>query len=216
MPKGQSSYQNKYTPEMIQWVRDNAWGRTRRELVEMFSFYWGTPMTEGRIKGICNRYKISNGRDGRFKKGQSSHNKGQKMPPEVYERAKATMFKKGHKPANWRPIGSTRVNVDGYVEIKVAEPKKWMQLHRKNWIDTYGPVPKGYKITFKDGNRQNCDIENLMLISEGAHSRMNVLGRRSSNPDVTEAYIALTELEVELSRKKKEKNNDSKRLSDAG
>ena len=36
----------------------------------------------------------------RFKKGQSSWNKGKKMSPEVYSRVSVTMFKKGNIPTN--------------------------------------------------------------------------------------------------------------------
>ena len=35
-----------------------------------------------------------------------------------------TWFKKGHIPANYRPVGSERVNADGYIEVKVADPNK--------------------------------------------------------------------------------------------
>ena len=35
------------------------------------------------------------GKAHRFKKGHKTHNKGKKMPPEVYEKVKRTMFKKG-------------------------------------------------------------------------------------------------------------------------
>lgn len=53
----------------------------------------------------------------RFSKGHIPQNKGKRMSPEVYEKVKGTMFKKGQDPINHRPVGSERVNVDGYVEI---------------------------------------------------------------------------------------------------
>ena len=37
--------------------------------------------------------------------------------------------------------------------------------HRFVWESHYGAIPKGYNVQFKDGNRQNCDISNLYLIS---------------------------------------------------
>lgn len=100
-----------------------------------------------------------------FKKGQPPANKGKKMPPETYARVAPTMFRKGNVPANHRPIGSERVNVDGYVEIKVAEPNVWKQKHRVVWEQEYGPIPKGSNIQFRNGNRQDIRIENLYLIS---------------------------------------------------
>lgn len=101
----------------------------------------------------------------RFKKGHVSQNKGQKLPPEVYAKVQPTMFKKGHTPANHRPVGSERVNVDGYIEVKVAEPRTWKAKHRVIWEQNNGAIPKGYKVQFKNKNPLDCRIENLYLIS---------------------------------------------------
>jgi hypothetical protein len=104
-------------------------------------------------------------RANRFKKGSVPANKGKPMSPERYAICKATMFKKGQIPHNHRPVGSERVSVDGYIEIKVAEPKKWRQKHRVVWEAANGPIPKGYNVQFRNKNRQDCRIENLDLIS---------------------------------------------------
>lgn len=101
----------------------------------------------------------------RFTKGFVPANKGKKMSPEVYAKAAPTMFKPGHAPTNHRDIGSERVNVDGYVEVKVAEPNKWRLKHRVIWEAAHGSIPKGFNIQFKDGNPQNVCIENLYIIS---------------------------------------------------
>lgn len=106
-----------------------------------------------------------------FKKGRVSHNKGQKMPPEVYEKVKATMFKKGNLPANHRKVGSERVNVDGYIEVKVAEPNKWRLKHRNVWEEHNGPIPKGYNIQFKNRISTDCRIENLYILSRAEQMR---------------------------------------------
>ena len=102
----------------------------------------------------------------RFQKGCVSHNKGVKMAPEVYEKVKRTMFKAGHVSANHRPVGSERVNVDGYVEIKVAEPGKWRLKHRVVWEEAHGPIPPGYNVQFRNKNRQDLSLDNLYLISK--------------------------------------------------
>ena len=100
----------------------------------------------------------------RFKKGSVPPNKGKKMSPEVYEKVKETMFKKGNSPVNHREVGSERINVDGYIEIKVAEPNRWKLKHRIIWEQVNGKIPKGYNVQFKNHNRQDCRIENLYLI----------------------------------------------------
>ena len=43
---------------------------------------------------------------------------------------------------------------------------KWRLLHRENWKKKHGKYPKnGQAIIFIDGNKLNCDISNLALIT---------------------------------------------------
>ena len=107
----------------------------------------------------------------RFPKGSVPANKGKKMPPEIYAKAAPTMFKPGHPPTKHRDVGSERVNVDGYVEIKVAEPNKWRLKQRVIWEQANGPIPRGYNIQFKDGNRLNVHLDNLYIISRAEQLR---------------------------------------------
>lgn len=107
----------------------------------------------------------------RFKKGSIPPNKGKKMSPEVYEKVKETMFKKGNSPVNHREVGSERINVDGYIEIKVAEPNRWKLKHRIIWEQVNGEIPKGYNVQFKNHNPKDCRIENLYLICRADQMR---------------------------------------------
>lgn len=107
----------------------------------------------------------------RFRPGQVPYNKGKKMSAEMYEKAKGTMFKKGQKPANYKPIGSERINVDGYVEVKVADPGIWELKHRVIWEKANGPIPKGYNIQFRNRNSQDVRLENLYMISKADQVR---------------------------------------------
>lgn len=102
----------------------------------------------------------------RFKKGSMPLNKGKKVSPEVYSKMQPTMFKKGQTPLNHRDVGSERVNVDGYIEIKVAEPNRWRLKHRVIWEQVNGAIPKGFNVQFKNHNSQDCRIDNLYLISK--------------------------------------------------
>lgn len=107
----------------------------------------------------------------RFSKGNIPPNKGKKVSPEVYEKMSVTMFKKGHTPVNHREVGSERINVDGYIEIKVAEPNRWKLKHRIIWEQVNGEIPKGYNVQFKNHNPQDCRIENLYLICRADQMR---------------------------------------------
>ena len=119
----------------------------------------------GTMQKILSMKLAESGKVHRFSKGHTPVNKGQKMPEHVYERAKATMFKKGHVPMNHVSIGYERITRDGYVEVKVAEPNKFVLKHRRIWEQANGVIPDGYNVQFRDGNRQNCSIKNLYLIS---------------------------------------------------
>lgn len=107
----------------------------------------------------------------RFKKGSVPPNKGKKMSQEVYEKVKETMFKKGNSPVNHREVGSERINVDGYIETKVAEPNVWRLKHRIIWEQHNGVIPAGYNVQFKNRNTQDCRIENLYIISKSEQMR---------------------------------------------
>lgn len=107
----------------------------------------------------------------RFRKGHVPANKGKRMPEEVYAKVAPTMFRKGNVPVNHRPVGSERVSKDGYIEVKVSEPNRWRMKHRVVWEKTNGPIPVGYNVQFRNGNRQDIRLENLYMISRAEQLR---------------------------------------------
>lgn len=116
-----------------------------------------------------------------FKKGQEPPNKGKKqsefMTAEAIERSAKTRFKKGNIPANHKKIGHKRINADGYIEVKTADPNQFELLHRYVWRKTHGEIPKGNNIQFKDGNKENCNIDNLYMISRKEQVQQNSIHR---------------------------------------
>lgn len=114
-------------------------------------------------------FMLSHSLKGQFKKGHIPSNKGKKqteyMSPESIERTKETRFKKGQDPPNAWEDWQEKPDRDGYLYIKLPGRKKKTLKHRWIWEQKFGPIPKGYNIQFKDGNRQNCDIDNLYIIS---------------------------------------------------
>lgn len=101
-----------------------------------------------------------------FRKGHVPPNKGKKVSPELYAKMKPTMFKKGRPSLNHREVGSERVNIYGYIEVKVAEPNRWMLKHRIVWEQANGPIPPGHNVQFRNGNALDCRLENLYMISK--------------------------------------------------
>ncbi len=112
-----------------------------------------------------------------FTKGHIPANKGQKMPSELRAKVEHTFFKKGHTPVNYRPVGSERVTVDGYVEVKTKDPNIWALKHRIVWEKNHVKIAKGFNVQFKDKNRQNCDISNLYIIKRDKQILQNSIMR---------------------------------------
>lgn len=128
----------------------------------------------------------------RFMKGLEPHNKGKRidefMSAEGIERSSSTRFKKGHLPHNTKPIGYERIDSkDGYVYVKVSMSGKMVAKHRYVWEQANGKVPDGYVVSFRDGNRRNCDLSNLYLLSREDNARRRIL---AETPEARQARVA--------------------------
>lgn len=187
-------------PEMKAYMEQIIPGRSEQEIREAFYDQFHITLTKAQIKGFKNLYHVRSGTvGGRFEKGQPSHNKGQKMSPEQYAKAKATMFKPGNIPANHRPVGSERVNVDGYVEIKIAEPNKWRLKQREVWEQHYGEkLTSNDAIIFLDGNKLNLKVSNLVKVSRAELARYNQEKLRCESTEINMAAINMARLKTKL------------------
>ena len=109
----------------------------------------------------------------RFKSGHISHNKGRRvdewMSQEARERWKNTWFHDGHTPHNAKPVGYERTDKEGYILIKVAEHRRMVFKHRWIWEQANGPIPDGMMLKFKDGDKSNCILDNLVLMTRAQH-----------------------------------------------
>lgn len=196
-------YGMKYTDEMKQFILDNYKGRYNQELADLFNQKFNTNITSRTIKSYKANNKLNSGLTGKFRKGQIPHNKGKKMPKEVYEKVKHTMFAKGNVPPNHRPVGSERISKDGYIEVKVAEPNKWRLKQRVVYEEAKGEIPEGCPIIFLDGNKRNFDIENLRCITRSELLYLNCNGLNNSN-EITETGILMARLDRAKNKKKQE------------
>lgn len=196
-------YGMKYTDEMKQFILDNYKGRYNQELADLFNQKFNTNITSRTIKSYKANNKLNSGLTGKFRKGQTPHNKGKKMPKEVYEKVKHTMFAKGNVPPNHRPVGSERISKDGYIEVKVAEPNKWRLKQRVVYEEAKGKIPEGCTIIFLDGNKQNCNIDNLRCITRSELLYLNCNGLNNSN-EITETGILMARLDITKNKKKQE------------
>lgn len=146
---------------------------------------------------IIQKFKESS----RYKKGRTPENKGVKMPKHVYEKVKRTMFQKGSIPAGHRPLGSLRVTVDGYQEIKTAEPNKWEAYHRVMWEETFGPIPKGGVVRFVTKDKLNVHPFNLELIDRKQNMKLN--SYHNYGPEIAKSIQLLGALTRQINKHEK-------------
>lgn len=211
-------YQTRYPQGMYEFIRDNSWGKSSQEMADMVNDRFGTKWTMTGMKQFRKRYGISSGLTGRFRKGQASANKGKKLDDiikdpdraaDVRQRMAATQFKKGERPANERPVGSIVVSSEGYClrkkQMEGSLWERWEFLHRAVWEEHYGPIPEGMVVSFRDSNRLNCDISNLMLITKGENASLTRCGYRFEDPDLTDAGLSLIRLKNTAKEAKKHK-----------
>jgi hypothetical protein len=129
--------------------------------------------SSGRIKK-ASAASIAN----RFQPGHRTWNKGTKG---LDIGGKQTRFQPGIRQGKamrlWQPVGTERISKDGYLERKINEDRpfqrRWRGVHLLVWEAARGQIPDGYAVTFKDGDKQNVDIENLQLTSRADLMRRN-------------------------------------------
>jgi hypothetical protein len=131
------------------------------------------------------------GRAFRFPKGHVPANKGLRRPGYSLGRGRMreTQFKKGERSgaaqAKWCPVGTIKMR-DGYLMMKVkdehqdiagkgAHSTNWMYVHKMVWESERGMIQRGHRIWWKDGNHENCAIENLELLSDVEHMKRTTI-----------------------------------------
>lgn len=201
-----------YTPEDIAYIKEHFATSPTADIAKHLNVSPSAISYKAHMLGLkkdesylnspaCHRMQKGStlGSKTRFKKGTVPPNKGKKqseyMSPEAIERTKPTQFKKGQLPHNAKQDGviSTRRNVSGrkYKWIRISLGH-WVELHRHEWEQTYGPIPKGFNIVFKDGNSLNCDIDNLQMVTNDELMYKNTIMRYP--PEMRRAFRLIGKL----------------------
>ena len=127
---------------------------------------------------------------------------------ETKGRMAETQFKKGQAPINHRPVGSERINVYGYIEIKIKEPSTWALKHRVIWEQQNGHIPKGHVIIFLDCDKSNLNIENLAMIQQAQLTMLNKFDLIKTDPELTKTSINLASLILKTHSRIKKRSKD--------
>lgn len=157
---------NLYTLEQIDFLATHIEGTNFNTLTEMFNAHFGVNKTKDALKRACYDRKMYN----RVKPNGVKPNED----VTIKHRSKTTFsvghrpknaFPAGNTPSNKHPVGYERVDVYGFVVVKVAEPNIWRMKHHAAWEEKNGPLPKGARVIFADGNKRNFNPENLIQIT---------------------------------------------------
>lgn len=175
-------------------------GRASAKGIRKSAAFNASPLSGRNVKGHA-----PHGSRSRFPKGHVPANKGLRRPGWYAGRMRETQFKKGEFPRNKDPefyvLGALRVNTDGYIDMRTSfDPgaRGWTPLHRILWQDANGPIPKGHILRFKDGDKLNVCLENLLLISLADNARMNSIHR------LPKPLVQVIQLQGQLKRRIRE------------
>lgn len=203
----QGSGGNIYPKEVKEFIRANYKGTGYQQMVRLIYQNFGLVYSPTQIRSYYKNNKLNSGLKGNlFQKGVANYRqkKGQWSPG-----CEKTWFKKGHVPHNYVPVGTEKVRPsNGYVWVKIAEPKKWRMKHLLVWEAAHGPVPNGWKIYFKDGNPQNCELDNLMLIEQRVLGSLNANGLSVYKGELAEAAVNVAKLSIATNDAKKRKKEE--------
>lgn len=190
-----------YSDEEIQFLTENVKGITVKELTNRFNKKFNLHVSENAISNQKTKYNLKNGLvGGQFPKGHKTWNKGTKG----LTHSNKTSFKKGNIPANHKEVGYEKINTDGYIEIKIAEPNIFKLKHRYLYEQKYGEIPKGYNLIFADGNRQNLNLDNLILVSNAQLLIINQKKLYKKNKELTKSGVAVAKVLEQVNKRKKD------------
>lgn len=172
-----------YTPEQITFIKRNQHIERKRLLIN-FNEKFNANISDVALNVFCATHKIkAKKHPGQFKKGQNAWvdndtklvRKGAFLNPCV-----ATQFKKGQPALNRVPLGHERKDKRGFIEVRVEDGTgtgkygggyNYKLKHHIVWESHHKQaIPESHVIVFKDGDKSNFDIDNLMLLPRGAIS----------------------------------------------
>lgn len=187
-----------WSEEEISFLREVYPHYPNREIAKMLKDKFGIEISKRNLMNVKNRYNIPNKvipNSGCYRKGEIPWNKGKGMSDEIREKVKGTWFKKGQIPQNHRPVGSTRIDRDGYKLIKIAEPNKWRVYSRYIYEKTHGIKLKDDEaIIFADGDKSNFDIDNLVKVNRANLLYLNNKKLIFDDPELTKTGVNVSKV----------------------
>ena len=181
-----------FTQEQMAFLRIHYKQLSRDELLSAVNIQFGLSVKKNQFVAFLKNHKITSGRTGFFEKGSVPFNKGTKG----LMTANAGTFTKDRNFDNSVEVGTEIVNNLGYLRRKIASPNHWEFVHRLVWEEHNGAIPEGSVVRFKDGDKTNCSIENLILLSNRQHLAVTRLGYDKAPDPVKPIMLNIAKLDV--------------------
>jgi hypothetical protein len=169
----------RWTIEEKKFLFEFAPGHSRKEIYSEYVIRFGKNRSFDAVVDKIKRLHIKNGIDRRFKKG--------------------------HISPTTSAVGSERIDIGGFIEIKVANPNKWKKKHRVIYED-YHNVKLNHRdfVIFLDNDKRNFDIENLALVTDRELFFINKnFDFENATTELRKSMIALAKANVRLMDVKK-------------
>lgn len=187
-----------WTEEELEFLREVYPYYPNKEIIKMLKDKFGFEVTGKQLGNARNNNDLPKKvipNSGCYRKGDEPWNKGKGMSDEVREKVKGTWFKKGQIPKNHKPVGSTRIDRNGYVKIKIAEPNKWVLYHRHLYERAHGEkLKKNEAVIFADGNKLNFDIDNLVKVNRANLLYLNNKKLIFDDPELTKTGVNVSKV----------------------
>lgn len=196
-----------FNKQQKDFIRVNAKGLTNKELADLVNTTFDLTITPRQINTWKKNHNVTSGLDFRFQKGAVPTNKGKKGLYNVG--GNKTSFKKGQRSRNYKPVGTERIDRDGYTLVKVQDDgpwhKRWRHKHKVVWEAERGPVPKGHVILFLDQNKRNIVLDNLIMIMQSRLSILNKKGLLHNNAELTRTGVIVADIYHKIGERKRRK-----------
>ena len=213
---------------VLDFVSANAPGRGNAELAEMTNAAFGTSFTAVNIKSYKASHKIRSGIQPKppsaftpeIREYIFSHYEGVpycKMADLVNQQFGTSIPQKSFRwfyqnnklrcgvswIGNKAEPGEISQKKDDYQYIKM-EDGSWRLYHHWLWEQAHGPIPPGHMVTFLDGNIQNIELDNLMLISRAEQMHVTKDNLRFDDPALTKTGILIAKVKAAANKQKKQ------------
>lgn len=203
---------HKWSEEEIEFIREVYPYYENKEISKMVKEKFGFDVSTRNLQNVRNKYKIPKKvipNSGCYRKGDVPWNKGREMSDETKEKVKKTWFKKGQIPKNHKPVGSTRVDRDGYKLIKIAEPNKWALYHRRLYEKEHGEkLKKNEAVIFADGDKSNFDLDNLVKVSRANLLYLNNKKLIFDDPELTKTGVNTSKVAEKIRQRERERERE--------